>query len=143
MKRCAWCGRRFSPEHNNVKYCSSACREAAHLVQVREYRQRRVAEGTCMRCGNPVEPERRGKCLCRACTVKYAEWQREARTRTGELERRVCPVCGKEFTPNNASQKYCSAECRDAFWQKHRVECYRIGGVYVGKRKRQQEGGGT
>lgn len=25
---------------------------------------------------------------------------------------RICPVCGKEFEPQNSNQKYCSHDCR-------------------------------
>lgn len=28
------------------------------------------------------------------------------------MEKRKCPVCGREFTPDRRTQRYCSAGCR-------------------------------
>jgi hypothetical protein len=73
-----------------------------------------VAKGLCQRCylrwWHVEHPGRR------------AEYQRRWRERNGErynagrrkpLEPRTCPVCGNEFVPATANQRYCPPTAED------------------------------
>lgn len=64
-----------------------------NTVNARNYRNRLRGQGLCIRCRNPVEPERAGKSLCVAC----ARIQREkAILRRERLHAAgLCEICGK------------------------------------------------
>lgn len=55
----------------------------------------------CEKCGQPFF--RSDKKI-----VKYCRECREGRT----LYKKICPVCGKEFTCKNSHRRYCSDDCK-------------------------------
>lgn len=61
---------------------------AAHRKADRTYRSRLVADGCCVRCGNPREPDVTGQ-RCKRCTAKAAEaeWRRRQRVPKAPRER--------------------------------------------------------
>jgi hypothetical protein len=82
------------------------------------WRQTRIAAGRCCACGGPVEPERRGKQQCHACTLRAQDLARARahawRTRRPPLyPDRPCesPPCETWFAPATSRQQYCSPEC--------------------------------
>ena len=78
----------------------------------------------CLRCGKDFEPApkvaRRQKYCSRKCSV--AAWndrQRLQRTLAKSvklLKAGICHECGKSFTPSYVGEKFCSDECRFAFF---------------------------
>ncbi len=78
-------------------------------------------EKTCPICGKTFTAERRNqKYCCRNCSNKaYRQNQKKAtqaylaRLKEGKkpFAERICPICGKQFTPSVANQKCCSGIC--------------------------------
>lgn len=73
---------------------------------------------SCARCGKMFEVDahqRQRYCSieCADATAKErdAELRRKQREATRERTKRVCPICGKEFTPSRLHRTLCSQEC--------------------------------
>lgn len=53
------------------------------------------------------------------------------------MEKRTCPVCGKEFVPKGTTQKYCGIECKNRVYyqprEPQRRVCVVCGKVFVAK----------
>lgn len=59
---------------------------------------------SCARCGKMFEVDATAK-------ERDAELRRKQREATRERTKRVCPICGKEFTPSRLHRTLCSQEC--------------------------------
>lgn len=73
---------------------------------------------SCARCGKMLEVDaqkRKRYCSieCANATAKErdAELRRKYRAAVREKIKRVCPICGKEFTPSRMHRTLCSQEC--------------------------------
>lgn len=88
VRACRSCGQKFSPRSGATVVCDECC------------------TSTCAHCGEPFYSR---KSTFR--TVKYCS----RKCRNAAIEKpsreRTCPACGKVFTPDRESTKYCSHEC--------------------------------
>lgn len=74
---------------------------------------------SCARCGKMFEisstQKRQRYCSieCASATAKErdAEMRRKQREAAKEKIKRICPICGKEFTPSRMHRTLCSQEC--------------------------------
>lgn len=105
----------------------------------------------CEVCGKKLKARNKKYC-CAACRTKAQEERREELLRA---EKRVCKFCGEEFTPDRHHSKYCSEECRTAYYAKNSAAniserecpiCHKMfvpksdKGVYCSKKCRQRVG---
>lgn len=73
---------------------------------------------SCARCGKMFEVDAHKRqrycsieCAAAAAKERDAELRRKQREATRERTKRVCPICGKEFTPSRLHRTLCSQEC--------------------------------
>ena len=93
-KKCALCGKLFSPVNGPQKYCKLCLSR------------------TCAACGKRFIAKGPTSRPWKYCSV---ECYRRGRWGASRAVVRKCPVCGREFTrPMCASQRFCSREC---YWQ--------------------------
>lgn len=129
-KRCIGCGAYFIPESSRQRYCNPLCRERAKAKKAASEKSRRperpVYEKVCKQCGKKFKTRTLSRVFCSEnCGHKY-EIQKhrecdDALRKTTVLDaqgirsgmRRICPVCGKEYTVDEAHGTwcYCSMFC--------------------------------
>lgn len=88
-KICPICGNAFVPKSSRQRYCN------APVTRI------------CSFCGKEYQSEcsaTYSKCCSKECTVKYAHQQS---VNSYNNIKRVCILCGKEFTPRNNTQQIC------------------------------------
>ena len=129
---CPICNKAFKPRHLNQRYCSEECYRENYNRRAREYQRRRrgVIRVKCPICGVEFERHIPNQLYCsEECRLESRRRWRRAHYRRNtkleqsntKLERRECPICGKEFEPRHFKQKYCSTECtneRNRRWQR-------------------------
>lgn len=71
-------------------------------------------ERYCAVCGKKLKA--RSKKYCSAACRAQAGEERKANRLKNEI--RVCKFCGEQFTPGKNCSKYCSEECRKAYYAK-------------------------
>ncbi len=94
IKICPVCGKEFIPRHKNQVYCDDEMKK-------QEIRFKKALE----------EKDKKEKAT--------DEKESEIKVRT-----KICPVCGKEFTPVAKHSKYCSKECSDEVKRQYRARYY-------------------
>ena len=93
-RMCGRCGKLFYTEPSSLQiYCSDSCKEAANLENRRAANLRYMHKVRGGPKPKTTKPEKQKP-------VKQV------------LQPRTCKQCGKEFMPNNNSQKFCSVNCR-------------------------------
>lgn len=106
-RTCEVCGQPFIPHRINQTYCSLKCQRWVN----NHNRQRRnpAVVRTCVICGKQFET---GRLRQRACSPECSELLRHPKV---VREPKVCPFCGKTFTPNvrASNQIFCSKECNN------------------------------
>jgi hypothetical protein len=103
---CIRCGQLFTPHGSRDVYCSDVCHRLAPAPLK-----------PCLHCGILFPPQRNQRyCLdCRPFATA------RARKRL-HLPDRVCPGCGKTFTPRRYAHAVCSAACKQRVWNaKHQA----------------------
>ena len=95
VRVCQQCGRVFKRGKPDQLYCSQECAWQA---------QKRVRKAVCQQCGKEFVVGR--ACKGMFCS-KMCEWASMRKDRG--LAR--CEACGREFTPRNGSQRFCSPQC--------------------------------
>ena len=117
-KECPQCGQTFQTTRTTgskqKRFCSSACKTNYWSDQQCPGRH---AERSCRACGEQFKREHGGQHYCGACRAKRAQ-------RKADLwEEKICPNCGKAFSPERHAGKprrFCSRECNIAWWSAHR-----------------------
>ena len=93
MRICPVCGWAFAPDDENRVWCSPECRAVAAKKLAAASQKAHAVRTRSVASSAPKTARGRGP--------------------AGERSRtRVCPVCGKSFTPIRSGQVYCSASCR-------------------------------
>lgn len=105
----------------------------------------------CEVCGKKLKARKRSYCSpeCKEKAKKERERKKAAQ------EKRICKFCGEEFIHDRHSVRYCSEECRKAYYAKSSVAniserecpiCHKVfvpkndKGVYCSKKCRQRSG---
>lgn len=102
---CEWCGAEYWTGNGKAKYCCDECRKAAYKEKQKEWRDTHKGYAREWRDNNPDY----GKVWAEAHPGYDTE---RARKRRGTAEhKRICPVCGKEFTTMLPQKICCSSEC--------------------------------
>lgn len=113
QKKCPVCGKVFECyKYRRQECCSPECGNKWRSIK-------RLVTCICEKCGKEFKKSpRRQKILCDEC---IEEQRREGRNRSTKLkeryqqahEKRICPVCGKEFdSVKSARKECCSRRCR-------------------------------
>lgn len=139
-KVCEDCGAKYMG-YPRSKRCPT-CNVAAKKKRKKEYEERkkngksRVIGGTayCEICGKPYIINGGLQVMCADCAAEQTrkraldyykrnaeeakqrkkESYNETQKKMEEIRVRLCPTCGKTFTPNKAHRVYCSDACADA-----------------------------
>lgn len=99
-KTCKICGKEFTPRAANGTMCSAECRRLNHnQTSAARMRQRRVEQKARIEVGEKQPPVKKKK--------PKERWIKKI------YKPRMCERCGKEFHPQNSSQKFCSEKCRN------------------------------
>lgn len=101
---CVRCGKLFYTEPSSLQiYCSDSCKEAANLENRRAANLRYMHKVRGGPKPKATKPEK-----------QKPEKQKQEKQKPVKpvLQQRTCKQCGKEFMPNNNSQKFCSVNCR-------------------------------
>ena len=150
-RECPVCGKEFDTFDVKHVYCSAECRNAAK-------RERRgIPEKTCVVCGKPIPRLPGGRKTCSPECFKINErrqknlwarrdWAKKKAERAAQPPKvfeGVCPICGRTFTAKSSWQKYCSAECRNAFKRRgerfiYRITCGECGKEFMAQRRTQR-----
>ena len=104
-RKCAFCGKFYSPRTKWQIYCRWKCRCRAYSNRVipRDgYATQNVRP--CCICGTFFESERMSRKYCDSCR---GSWKRRGLT----LPERKCQVCSKFFTPRMKEHVCCSNSC--------------------------------
>lgn len=119
-RRCATCGKRFTPRGSAQKYCSSGCRPR------RRRRTRSITvprQGTCPQCGMMFRILRPNQVTCGsdACRKQRIVELRRVRKEASRasMERKPCPICGEPIPAvRHGRRATCGApQCREK-WSK-------------------------
>lgn len=108
-KNCIYCGIEFIPKHGNQTVCGTDCRRL-HL------RKPSLPQLNCLYCGIAFTPKYpHQKCCNKEHGYLYGLNHRN------EKYSFICKNCGKEYrTAYKDRDSYCSRECSDAHFQRHR-----------------------
>lgn len=124
---CAWCGNLFVPKTSRNRYCCRACGKKGNAKDTLRHNRDRVRAllGTrkCDNCGKTYEPKRADSKTCSKACRRALSWKQlkkrvasgKASLRMDASKTRTCRLCGTEFVPKHAAQRYCSDDCRIAY----------------------------
>lgn len=145
VKTCVICGKPFKPKQSSIQItCSEECSrinrlnhqqerdKRNYISTMAEYKARleKKKEETRLRKEREKEESRKRYQEKLANQRKQKELQRELKAiEKAESLKRVCIVCGKQFTAIQSAQKICSKECKKR-WQ-HRNYKTRLKGKII------------
>ena len=126
-RKCAWCGEPFEPKTSRNRYRCRACGKKGNAKDTLRHNRERVrallGKRRCDYCGKEYEPKRADSKTCSKECRRALSW-REFKERMAEGKvadrrdpgkTRTCRLCGREFVPRHAAQRYCGDECRTAY----------------------------
>lgn len=90
MASCRQCGEQFERVQSNRKFCSSACRQAAHRARFPMTEAEKVKARECTRRWIAKYPERHRENRYRKYGITLADYERMAAQQGG-----VCALCGE------------------------------------------------
>ena len=117
---CPECGRKFMARNFRQYCCSRECGIKYRARKISEKSIEARPDVVCEECGKPFKAKRKDVKFCsKDCRRKHAWaiWRESARKREAEgiapisSQKRICRICGKEFTPFRHNQVCCSKEC--------------------------------
>lgn len=130
-----YCSKECAAEYHrqHQREYQAANREKIAQYQ-REYYHRKLAakrvrttyEKTCPICGKDFTTTNSNQIYCSVdCYYLNAKQRQKEQHRlqknlaqfSRQLEKKTCPICGKDFEPNSKAQIYCSKQCRDVAFQ--------------------------
>lgn len=110
---CDFCGKEFTSNHKEVKFCSRSCKD--------KYKRRKEPK-YCLTCGKEIEIKG---------AIKYCSDECREITKKKQLdsykEIKVCEYCQKEYKTPNKEQKYCSQGCSSLGNRTHNFICKHCG----------------
>ena len=126
-RKCVWCGGPFEPKTSRNRFCCRTCAKKMNskdtLRRNRERVRALLGKRKCDYCGKEYEPKRADSKTCsKECRRALSFVQLKERVAAGKASHRMmagktrtCRLCGQEFVPTHAAQRYCGAECRMAY----------------------------
>ena len=112
-KICPICGTKFKTNSKKRIYCCHKCTLEGNKLKQAEKRVPKVY--TCKQCGKEfTSPSKKFQVFCcKKHAHKYWNDLAHAKLLANRVvESKICPVCGKEFTPDYDHRVYCSTKCR-------------------------------
>ncbi len=116
-KICPQCGKSFTSDYPNKKFCSRECQVAFNNEK---HKILSKPEKICPRCGKTFTRENNHQIFCsKECRADFADAKKEEQCKPFE---KTCLKCGKSFTSDYPNKKFCSRECQVAFNnEKHKI----------------------
>lgn len=130
---CQVCGKEFEKTTWNKKYCSVKCKNKT-LNQKRAKPPRPAEIAICQFCGKEYERNVASRRYCSDECARSAALEQMKKARHSE-NYATCPTCGNRFRKKGAS-RFCSDECRNAYYDKTPVQkvCICCGKTFIPKR---------
>ena len=119
-RACEHCGESFEGKTKRARFCSVACKDAAHCARLREetLRSREVLTRSCEQCGEPIPATRKRNAITcsRECNVALANGRKSKALREAwDATNPTCARCGGPIpATRRLNVKYCSVACKRA-----------------------------
>lgn len=119
-KICKYCGKEFTTNCKNAKYCSTECRDLVNSIG----KGCKIYYHICENCDKEfITPQNNNRFCSEKCTNEYAQQNgKGVKTYT-----KVCKHCGKYFSTTNAKKIFCCNNCRyDYYKQQHKQQTKKV-----------------
>lgn len=117
-RSCEQCGKAFTGQYRNSRYCSRTCKEAARAARVRSAALAAAGDRRCLNCGTLIAPDvtLKAKCCSRECGVAWQNRKRADEKRAVWAAQDLhCQECGKMIPlPESGRRRtvFCSTACK-------------------------------
>lgn len=112
---CKQCGKEFTPQHGNSRYCSIECRDK-HSGRIT---YQAGTEATCAQCGatftRSYGSEKYCCDECKAAAIRALKRKYYASIPKRQPQEERCVICGESFVPRRKGQVTCSDSCRKKY----------------------------
>jgi very-short-patch-repair endonuclease len=110
-KNCEWCGKKFSANRGNQKYCSILCRDKKNDDSKKSLK-------TCKMCSKTFRASRKHVLFCgMSCSMNWREANPEE-----VYEKGSCKECGDSYYKKSYKNEFCSNECSASYYRKHKAK---------------------